>query len=348
MDIAKARKKAKGKKRAAAAVKKPEKASSKTIKAAPTIRPKAKKPAPKKKKPEKKVSVVEEKEMAEAPVQHELVEEELAETQVPQGFMKEENPDISDLPWGSEMPELPDIQDEAPDIREPQSNEAHKSLPGDIVSSFKLVGGQEKMEPDAGIVHSEPLMEVSEQEPAGDSTGQALDAPVDIHGDRMEFLSFRLSNEEYGLELGKINEIIKPKPITEVPRMPHYVMGVLSLRGEIMPIFDLRERLGLPVTPATKLTRIIIAEENDRKAGLIVDSVWQVIKISKRSIEPPPSIMNRVDAEFIMGLGRFEQRKSSVRKVASQTETDEVEVEDIKDVVKHLVILLNLDKVIRI
>ncbi|MFQ5900989.1 MAG: chemotaxis protein CheW [Thermodesulfobacteriota bacterium] len=124
-----------------------------------------------------------------------------------------------------------------------------------------------------------------------------------------EILTFFLDKEEYALEVGVIREIIKPRELTDVPNAPSFVSGIISLRGEVLPVVDLRKRFGLKATDINRKSRIIITTDEDKKIGLIVDSVTQVIKILKKEIEPPPSFQEGINVEFIKGIchnkGRF-------------------------------------------
>ncbi len=123
-----------------------------------------------------------------------------------------------------------------------------------------------------------------------------------------EYLCFKVANEEYALSIMAIKEIIKPREVTEVPRMPRFVSGVISLRGIIIPIMDMRLRLSLPVREATGRERILVLKTSNGLCGVLVDEVIQVVRIGSSAIEGPPTILDGVDREFVMGLGRFDNR----------------------------------------
>lgn len=129
-----------------------------------------------------------------------------------------------------------------------------------------------------------------------------------ISGAVLKYLRFRVADEEYGVSLLEIREIIKLRDITEVPAMPDFVTGVLSLRGIIIPVFDLRLRLGLGENDAPGRERIIVARKQERVFGLIVDEVFQVINLSVASIESAPAVLEGIDREFVSGIGRHGQR----------------------------------------
>ena len=127
-----------------------------------------------------------------------------------------------------------------------------------------------------------------------------------------KYLTFRMGKEEYGLEILKVFEIINLMPITEVPRMPDFVRGVINLRGRIIPVVDLRLKFGLPEMAYDDRTCIIIVQisRNDQevKTGLIVDRVCDVIKIRDDQFEETPSFGPSVDTRFLLGIGKVAQR----------------------------------------
>jgi purine-binding chemotaxis protein CheW len=143
---------------------------------------------------------------------------------------------------------------------------------------------------------------------AADTVALSRDESAESSGTAMKYLRFRVADEDYGVSLLEIREIIKLRAITEVPRMPAFVVGILSLRGAITPVFDLRLRLGLPVRESMGLERIIIAKKGDSACGLLVDEVFQVIGLKGTDIEKAPQVLEGVDREFVMGIGRHEGR----------------------------------------
>jgi purine-binding chemotaxis protein CheW len=127
-------------------------------------------------------------------------------------------------------------------------------------------------------------------------------------GEHVELLGFMLSDEEYALDILEIKEIVRLQPITAVPRAPGYLKGIVTLRGVIVPIFDLRCRLGLQEIEHGPDTRIVVVYRGDEYAGLVVDSITQVIRVGVASIEPPPHTIGLVEAEFLRGVARFQER----------------------------------------
>ena len=125
---------------------------------------------------------------------------------------------------------------------------------------------------------------------------------------QVELLGFMLSDEEYALDILEIKEIVRLQPITPVPRSPAWLRGIVTLRGLVVPIFDLRSRLGLAQIEHGPDTRIIVVYRGEELAGLIVDSITQVMRLPVESIEPPPHTIGQVEAEFLRGVARFRDR----------------------------------------
>ncbi|GAM08190.1 chemotaxis protein CheW [Geobacter sp. OR-1] len=122
--------------------------------------------------------------------------------------------------------------------------------------------------------------------------------------DYQEFLCFRVCNEQYAINIMEIKEIIKPREITEVPRVPEFITGVLSLRGIIIPVFNMGKRLHLePVAPSSK-ERIIVVSKGEELFGIQVDEVLQVVRIPEGGIEQPPAVLEGIDRDFVQGIGR--------------------------------------------
>ncbi len=121
-------------------------------------------------------------------------------------------------------------------------------------------------------------------------------------------LAFSLGDEEYALNIVGISEIIKVKEFTDVPRAPGFVLGVISLRGVVVPVFDLAERLNLGKSELTANSRIVVCQSGEITAGLLVDSINQVIKLADDSIEPPPAVLSGLERDFMTGVGRHKGR----------------------------------------
>lgn len=124
----------------------------------------------------------------------------------------------------------------------------------------------------------------------------------------MQLVSFRLADEEYGIEIKKVREIILVGEITRVPQTPPYVKGLINLRSTVIPIIDLKLRFGLPETEPTDETRIVVANVAGKTIGVIVDAVSEVLRISQEQIAPPPPTVAGLGREYLVGLARLKER----------------------------------------
>ena len=119
-----------------------------------------------------------------------------------------------------------------------------------------------------------------------------------------KYLTFHLHNEEYGIEIKHVTEIIGIQNITAVPDMPHYIKGVINLRGKVIPVMDVRIRFLMPELQYNDRTCIIVINVNGQLIGLIVDYVSEVLDIPKTNVEPPPKINKGTGSKFIQGMGK--------------------------------------------
>jgi purine-binding chemotaxis protein CheW len=124
----------------------------------------------------------------------------------------------------------------------------------------------------------------------------------------LQLVSFKIGNEEFGVDILKVQEINKMVPITKVPNSPPFVEGVINLRGKVIPIIDLRTRLGMVKIEQNKDTRIIVVDVESKIIGFIVDSVSEVLRVPASITEAPPEIVSGVDSEFIKSVGKLEDR----------------------------------------
>ncbi|MBU1039474.1 MAG: chemotaxis protein CheW [Proteobacteria bacterium] len=128
-------------------------------------------------------------------------------------------------------------------------------------------------------------------------------------GDRLlQMVIFTIAHEDFGVEILKVQEIIRTLEITRVPQAPAFVEGVINLRGKVIPVIDLRRRFGIESKPHDKDTRILVIEINGMIVGFVVDSVTEVLRIPASTVEPPPSIVAGIDSEYISGVGKLNDR----------------------------------------
>ncbi|MGZ8159139.1 MAG: chemotaxis protein CheW [Methylobacter sp.] len=127
--------------------------------------------------------------------------------------------------------------------------------------------------------------------------------------EQQQYLTFMLSGETYAISILRIKEIIQYGQLTEVPRMPNFIRGVINLRGAVVPVIDLSARFGRPPTQVGRRNCIIIIEveieEETHSVGVMVDAVNAVLEISDSEIEPAPTFGTNIHAEFIAGIGKI-------------------------------------------
>jgi purine-binding chemotaxis protein CheW len=123
-------------------------------------------------------------------------------------------------------------------------------------------------------------------------------------GYELRVLSFMLGREEYAIDILRIREIIRLRLITDVPRAPPFVQGIISLRGTVIAVVDLRKRLRLPAPPPTKRARILIVHRDEELFGLLVDEVRNVVPLKGEEIEATPAVISSAQADFLSGIGR--------------------------------------------
>ncbi|MEW6178937.1 MAG: chemotaxis protein CheW [Chloroflexota bacterium] len=121
-----------------------------------------------------------------------------------------------------------------------------------------------------------------------------------------QLVVFELENEKYGVDIASVEGIIKMQEITRLPHAPAFIEGITNLRGTIVPVVDLRTRFGLPAQPPTRDTRIVIANMDGSKVGIIVDAVTQVIRVPEDKIEPPPQMSVTINSAFIKNIAKLE------------------------------------------
>lgn len=119
-----------------------------------------------------------------------------------------------------------------------------------------------------------------------------------------EWIGFCVAGETYALPIGDLREILKVPPITEVPRVPRFVLGVAPVRGMVVPILCMRRRLGFPPAPIGRSSRVLVCEVDGERYGLLVDAVSAVERLQEGQIERSPQLGGGAAAEFVAGIGR--------------------------------------------
>lgn len=136
----------------------------------------------------------------------------------------------------------------------------------------------------------------------------ALEDQKNDTNELLQLVSFKIGDEEFGVDILKVQEINRMMQITKVPNSPNFVDGVVNLRGRIIPVIDLRTRLGMPRIEHGKETRIVVVELSGTTVGFIVDEVSEVLRIPKNITEAPPEMVAGLDSEYITAVGKLEDR----------------------------------------
>ncbi len=131
---------------------------------------------------------------------------------------------------------------------------------------------------------------------------------VDNDVDEKQLVVFDLAEETYGVNIGSVREIIRVQEITKVPRTPDFVEGVINLRGNVIPVIDLRKRFGFQQAEATKDTRIVVVDISGDDIGVVVDAVTEVLRLSSDAVEPPTGVITSTDSDYLLGIAKLESR----------------------------------------
>jgi purine-binding chemotaxis protein CheW len=123
-----------------------------------------------------------------------------------------------------------------------------------------------------------------------------------------EYLTFRLGGETYGLEIGRVLEVLRTPTITEVPRAPADVVGVITVRGEVVTVVDPRGRLGLARAEGPRASRVVIVDDGEGICGLLIDGVAGVVRLPRGALEPCPQALGGPGGELFLGIGRERDR----------------------------------------
>lgn len=129
-------------------------------------------------------------------------------------------------------------------------------------------------------------------------------------GEEIQLVTFRLRDEEFGVDISQVREIVRMMDITHIPEAPGFIEGVINLRGQVIAVIDLAKQFGLiPKEKPEKTDRIVVVEVGEQTVGMIVDEVPEVLRIAKEDIEPTPEIIQtEVKEDYIKGVGKIGDR----------------------------------------
>lgn len=123
-----------------------------------------------------------------------------------------------------------------------------------------------------------------------------------------QIVTFKLGDEEYGVDIMKVQEIILMGELTQVPEVPDFIKGVINLRGNVIPIISLRKRFSLPEVPVNEETRIIVVNVGEKTMGVVVDAVNEVLRVNGDSVEDPPATIAGLGRTYLRGLIKLTER----------------------------------------
>jgi purine-binding chemotaxis protein CheW len=150
-------------------------------------------------------------------------------------------------------------------------------------------------------------------------------------GNTEQLISFTVGEEDYGVEIQKVKEVIRKKEITRLPKTPPFLRGVINLRGDVIPIIDLREKFGLEQEEQTEMTRVIVVEVDDKSIGMVVDRVSHVIRLSRDDVDPPPPLVGGLSADYLRGVGKLGEKLIVLLDIDRiLTEQEKVEIEGLE------------------
>ena len=148
-----------------------------------------------------------------------------------------------------------------------------------------------------------------------------------------QMISFSIGEEDYGVDIQEVKEVIRIREITQLPKAPTFVKGVINLRGDVIPIIDLREKFGLEQQDYTDVTRVIVVEVDGKSIGMVVDRVSNVIKIPQDEIEPPPPLVGDLSGEYLRGIGKLGEKLIVLISIDKILTTDEkIELKKMEEV----------------
>ncbi|MDF2182576.1 chemotaxis protein CheW [Neptuniibacter sp. CAU 1671] len=162
---------------------------------------------------------------------------------------------------------------------------------------------------------------------------QSDESGVIKSSDSRQYLSFLLDNEEYGVDILRVQELRGWTPVTRIPEMPNYIKGVLNLRGAIIPVIDLRQRFGLPPREYGPTTVVIVVKvetgTSERAMGIIVDAVAETYTLEKNEIQPAPNFGGVINSEYITGLTSQDDTMIVLIDIDALLNSDELAIEDL-------------------
>ncbi len=141
-----------------------------------------------------------------------------------------------------------------------------------------------------------------------------------VSSEVLQLVCFKLAEEEYAVDITSVQEVIRVSALTPVPQMPDFVLGVINVRGSIIPVFDLRKEFRLPEKEMDDQSKIIILNVRDVSFGIIADHILDNVKLDKNLVDPAPEVKLRMNRECIKGLGEIGKRMIIILNLAKVSE----------------------------
>ncbi|MFH0985154.1 MAG: chemotaxis protein CheW [Candidatus Omnitrophota bacterium] len=126
--------------------------------------------------------------------------------------------------------------------------------------------------------------------------------------EKLQLVCFKLANEEYAIDITRIQEVIKIDMITPIPQLPEFLLGIVNVRGNIVPVFDLRKLYGIGEKAFDEKSRLLILRYNGKHVSIVVDEILDTMKLDKKMIDPPPAVGMKIKGGCVKGLGMLDQR----------------------------------------
>jgi purine-binding chemotaxis protein CheW len=140
----------------------------------------------------------------------------------------------------------------------------------------------------------------------------------------LQVVCFRIGTEEYGIDILQVQEILKVPKITTLPKSLPFILGVIDLRGKVIPVIDLSLKFGLKNAEKSERNRTIVVDIAGKKVGLLIDSVSHVIKVDQGDVEPPPPVVKGISGKYIVGIAKRENGFIVILDIRKIFSTDEI------------------------
>jgi len=140
----------------------------------------------------------------------------------------------------------------------------------------------------------------------------------------MQIVCFKIGIEEYGIDILQVQEILKLPEITQLPKSNDYIMGVIDLRGKVIPIIELSKKFVIDISEDKEISRVIVVDIDGKQVGLAIDSVSHVVRVNSGDIEPPPPVVKGISGKYIVGIAKLKENFVVILDINRIFSTDEI------------------------